>query len=89
MDQNTAPNDTSHELADDLLRGSEEIAEFIFGKRGGRRKIYYPSRSLAPAGLPAWSLPLCASLSPVAMDCRAGKPGTEVVPSVWTVWRRC
>jgi len=41
MDQNTAPNDTSHELADDLLRGADEIAEFIFGKRGGRRKIYY------------------------------------------------
>jgi hypothetical protein len=41
MDQNTAPNDTPHELADDLLRGADEIAEFIFGKRGGRRKIYY------------------------------------------------
>lgn len=41
MDQNTAPNDNAHELADDLLRGADEIAEFIFGKRGGRRKIYY------------------------------------------------
>ncbi|MEJ0047148.1 MAG: hypothetical protein WDN04_14300 [Rhodospirillales bacterium] len=35
------PNDTTNELADDLLRGADEIAEFIFGKRGGRRKIYY------------------------------------------------
>lgn len=43
MDPHTVPNTTSHELADDLLRGADEIAEFIFGKtRGsGRRKIYY------------------------------------------------
>jgi hypothetical protein len=41
MDQTTLPNPTSHELAGDLLRGADEIAEFIFGKRGGRRKIYY------------------------------------------------
>jgi len=32
---------TSPELADDLLRGADEIAEFIFGNRGSRRKIYY------------------------------------------------
>lgn len=41
MDPHTAPNPPSHELADDLLRGADEIAEFIFGKRGGRRKVYY------------------------------------------------
>jgi hypothetical protein len=41
MEPHTAANPTSHELADDLLRGADEIAEFIFGKRGGRRKIYY------------------------------------------------
>ncbi len=41
MDQSTPPNPTSDELAGDLLRGADEIAEFIFGKRGGRRKIYY------------------------------------------------
>ncbi len=41
MDQNTASIDTSPELADDLLRGADEIAECIFGKRGGRRKFYY------------------------------------------------
>lgn len=28
-------------LADDILRGAEEIAEFIFGAREYRRKIYY------------------------------------------------
>lgn len=41
MNQNNAPTPPSDELADDLLRGADEIAEFIFGKRGGRRKIYY------------------------------------------------
>ena len=35
------PNPTSPELASDLLRGADEIAEFIFGARGSRRKIYY------------------------------------------------
>lgn len=41
MEPNTVPNDQSQELADDILRGADEIAEFIFGKKGGRRKIYY------------------------------------------------
>lgn len=41
MDQNTGPNLHSHDLADDLLHGADEIAEFIFGRRGSRRKIYY------------------------------------------------
>jgi hypothetical protein len=41
MEPQTAPNETSHELASDLLRGADEIAEFIFGARGSRRKIYY------------------------------------------------
>jgi hypothetical protein len=33
--------DLSQELADDLLRGADEIAEFIFGNRSHRRKVYY------------------------------------------------
>ncbi|MBZ0138569.1 MAG: DNA-binding protein [Pseudorhodoplanes sp.] len=28
-------------LADDLLRGADEIAEFVFGNTKHRRKIYY------------------------------------------------
>jgi hypothetical protein len=39
MEPHTVPNDTSHELADDMLRGADEIAEFIFGERGSRRKM--------------------------------------------------
>lgn len=34
-------NSTTTDLADDLLRGADEIAEFIFGARGSRRKVYY------------------------------------------------
>lgn len=41
MEPHQVANDTPQDLADDLLRGADEIAEFIFGKRGGRRKIYH------------------------------------------------
>ena len=41
MDLHTVPHDTTHPLAYDLLRGADEIAEFIFGKRSSRRKVYY------------------------------------------------
>jgi hypothetical protein len=41
MEPHQVPNDPSQGIADDLLRGADEIAEFIFGKKGGRRKIYY------------------------------------------------
>jgi hypothetical protein len=32
-------------LSDDLLRGAEEIAEFFFGSRTERRKIYHLAES--------------------------------------------
>jgi hypothetical protein len=41
MELQTVTDDTSHPLADDILRGADEIAEFIFGSRSSRRKIYY------------------------------------------------
>lgn len=42
MEPNTVPTDTTHELAGDLLRGADSIAEFIFGPgKNGRRKVYY------------------------------------------------
>jgi hypothetical protein len=41
MEPHLVPTDPSQGIADDLLRGADEIAEFIFGKKGGRRKIYY------------------------------------------------
>lgn len=41
MEPPAAPKNTSRELADDLLRGAAEIAEFIYGERELRRKVYY------------------------------------------------
>lgn len=42
MDQPTAfESAKQQDLADDILRGADEIAEFIFGKRSSRRKVYY------------------------------------------------
>ena len=37
----TLTNETRSELADDILRGAEEIARFIFGAQGSRRQVYY------------------------------------------------
>lgn len=36
-----AAHPPSFALADDLLRGAEEIAEFLYGHRRHRRKIYH------------------------------------------------
>jgi hypothetical protein len=40
-DPSSLPDSASPELAGDLLRGADQIAEFIFGARGSRRKVYY------------------------------------------------
>jgi hypothetical protein len=55
-------NEPSLPLADDLLRGADAIAEFIFGARGSRRKIYYLAES---SHLPVFRLGsvLCARRS--------------------------
>jgi hypothetical protein len=42
MEPNTVTTERPLELADDLLRGADEIAEFIFGEgKNSRRKVYY------------------------------------------------
>jgi hypothetical protein len=41
METPTVPQSKSNELADDMLRGADEIAAFLFGERGSRRKVYY------------------------------------------------
>ncbi len=41
MEPPTATQDNSPDLADDILRGADEIAEFLFGDRASRRKVYY------------------------------------------------
>jgi hypothetical protein len=62
MYQNIEPKDVSQELAVDLLRGADEIAQFIFGERESRRKVYYLSES---SHLPVFRLGsmLCARRS--------------------------
>lgn len=45
MEPHTVPNTTAtsieQPLADDILRGADEIAEFLFGAPKYRRKVYY------------------------------------------------
>jgi hypothetical protein len=62
MEPQQVPNDTPHELADDILHGADEIAAFIFGARGSRRKVYYLAEC---ARLPVFRLGtmLCARRS--------------------------
>ncbi len=50
------------EFANDLLKGADAIAEFLFGDRNGRRKVYYLAES---SRLPLFRLgsQLCARRS--------------------------
>lgn len=75
--QNTVANNVSQELADDMLRGADEIATFIFGKRGGRRKIYYLAET---SHLPVFRLGsvLCARRS-VLMRWIAGQENRVLI----------
>lgn len=41
MEPSEITQNIPNELADDILRGADEIAEFIFGERDSRRKVYY------------------------------------------------
>jgi hypothetical protein len=79
MEPHTVPNDTtSPELAGDLLRGADEIAEFIFGSRGSRRKVYYLAECTR---LPVFRLGsvLCARRS-VLLDWISGQEKQALPP---------
>ena len=56
----------THELADDLLRGAEEISLFLFGKKQYRRKVYHLAET---SRLPVFRLGsvLCARRSVLMM----------------------
>lgn len=41
METKKGPKTAQQDLADDILRGAEQIAEFLFGDRASRRKVYY------------------------------------------------
>jgi len=63
-------NSDSPELAGDLLRGGDEIAEFIFGTRGSRRKVYYLTET-SHRPVSARCRALRPSISLTAVDCRS------------------
>ncbi len=67
----TFPHDPTLPLADDILRGADAIAEFIFGARASSRKIYYLAET---SHLPVFRLGsvLCARRS-VLMSWIAGQ----------------
>jgi hypothetical protein len=64
MDEKAEQNISSIELSGDLLKGADEIARFVFGERGSRRKIYYLAET---SHLPVFRLGavLCARKSVV------------------------
>jgi hypothetical protein len=41
MEPTPVPPATGDKLADDILTGADEIAEFLFGSKESRRKVYY------------------------------------------------
>jgi hypothetical protein len=41
MEQHQREWSEPNQLAGDILRGADEIAEFLFGTREDRRKVYY------------------------------------------------
>jgi hypothetical protein len=56
----SGPQNNPNELADDILRGADAIAEFIYGEGASRRKVY--GRVLAATCIPVGSM-LCARKS--------------------------
>lgn len=61
VDEDSCPN-----LADDLLRGADEIALFMFGDVKDRRKVYYLTGE-APRGIPHFRMGsvICARKSTI------------------------
>jgi hypothetical protein len=78
MERHAVPNETPRELADDLLRGADSIAEFIFGTPGCRRKVYYLAEC---SRLPVFRLGsvLCARRS-VLLNWIAGQENRALPP---------
>ena len=64
--QATEKTATEAPLSDDLLRGAEEIAIFMFGDVKHRRKVYYLTGE-APRGLPHFKMGsvICARKSTI------------------------
>jgi hypothetical protein len=41
METPDSPQQTPNDLSDDILEGADAIAEFLFGSKESRRKVYY------------------------------------------------
>lgn len=80
MYQNLEPITVSQPLAHDLLCGADAIAEFIFGERASRRKVYYLAET---SHLPVFRLgsQLCARRS-VLMRWIAGQESRVKSPGL-------
>lgn len=80
MEPQTVPNAESSELAGDLLRGADAIAEYIFGDRACRRKVYYLAET---SHLPVFRLGalLCARRS-VLMGWISGQENRVLKPKL-------
>jgi hypothetical protein len=82
MEPHQVPTNTSFSNqapADDILRGADEIASFLFGSRASRRKVYYPAECTK---LPIFRLGsvLCARRS-VLLNWIAGQESRRLAPS--------
>jgi hypothetical protein len=61
-----APKEASNEKADDrVIRGADAIAEYIFGDRRHRRKIYYLAEC---SKIPIWRLGSTLCLRPATYE---------------------
>ena len=60
-----ATDELCQKLADDLLRGADAIAEFMFGSTSERRKVYYLANTGKRNSLPVFRMGsvLCARKS--------------------------
>jgi len=66
MDQLTGPNEASPIKVDDrIIRGADAIAEYIFGDRRHRRKIYYLAEC---SKIPIWRLGSTLCLRPATYE---------------------
>ncbi len=61
----SATGELCPKLADDLLRGADAIAEFVFGSAEHRRKVYYFASGAKTCRLPVFRMGsvLCARKS--------------------------
>jgi hypothetical protein len=78
MMPNAIPQNMANELADDILEGADAIAEFLFGSREHRRKVYYLAEC---SKLPIFRLGsvLCARKS-VLLDFISGQESRVLSP---------